>query len=666
MKRMLVLSALSLLGGGVLSFAQPVQEILRSPDGSLEIRITASPVLRYELLADGEALLRPSAVGMELSDGERWGEGGRLLRTERRSVDTVLASPLYRRSSVRERYNACVLAFDGGWSVEFRAYDDGVAYRFRSERADSLDIRRETVEYVLPGDAPVAVPYVNRGKDGDFASQFLNSFENVYDRTRLSGMKKDRLAILPLVAEAPGGRKLCLTEADLQDYPGLFLLPAAAPHTLAGVHAPCPDRVVQGGHNRLQGIVETRLDRIARVAGTRTFPWRVTVVADRDPELAETDLVYLLAEPSRLADVSWVKPGKVAWEWWNDWNITGVDFPAGVNTETYRHYIDFAAEHGIEYVILDEGWAVNLQADLMQVVPEIDLPALVEYGRRKGVDLILWAGYYAFDRDMEEICRHYAAMGIKGFKIDFMDRNDQQMVAFNWKAVETCARYGLVVDLHGMYQPAGMNRTWPNVLNFEGVFGLEQMKWSSRETDQLTYDVTVPFIRQVAGPMDYTQGAMRNAAPGRYYPDYSAPMSQGTRCRQLALYLVLDSPLNMLCDSPDQYRREPECTEFIASVPTVWDETRILAGEMGEYIVTARRSGDRWYIGGLTGPKAREIELDLSFLPASVRQVTVFRDGVNAGRNGTDYRKETIRTGAGRRLKLQLAPGGGFVVYTGK
>jgi len=441
----------------------------------------------------------------------------------------------------------------------------------------------------------------------------------------------------------------------------MYLTPdKQTPHTLRGLFARVPAAVEQGGHNMLQMRVTEREEYIAKTEGSRSFPWRVCVVADNDASLAASDMVYRLAAPPRLADTSWIKPGKVAWDWWNDWNIYGVDFKSGINNDTYKYYIDFASEHGIEYVILDEGWAVNLQADLMQVIPEIDIPELVAYGRERGVGIILWAGYHAFDRDMEDVCRHYAAMGVKGFKVDFMDRDDQELVDFIYRAAETASRYKLLLDFHGMYKPTGLNRTWPNVLNFEGVHGLEQLKWSPESVDMVTYDVTIPFIRMAAGPMDYTQGAMRNAARGSYRPVNSEPMSQGTRCRQLALYVVFNSPINMLCDSPTEYMREPESLQFIASIPTVWDETVPLSGRVGEHLALARRSGSDWYIGGITGWESRDMTVDLSFLPAGQYEMTLFRDGTNAHRKGTDYRKETSTVASGETISLHLAPGGGF------
>ncbi|WP_308502724.1 glycoside hydrolase family 97 protein [uncultured Alistipes sp.] len=633
---------------------------LSSPDGRLQTTVAAGEELTYDIRLEGRTLLEASPLALELDNGSTWGAHPRVIRTRRTRVDRRIASPFYRADSIDECYNALTLRMKGDWEVEFRAYDDGVAYRFVNRSKRPFHIVSERVEYRFPDDFQTTVPYVATGREGDLESQLHNSFENTYTTAPLSEMNPGRLAFLPLVVDAGEGVKLCLSESDLCDYPGLYLRNADGGQTLSGYFAPCPAREEQGGHNRLQMLVREREAYIAQVDAPRSFPWRMAVVGS-DTQLAASSMSYLLAAPSKINDRSWIRPGKVAWEWWNDWNLAGVDFRTGVNNQTYRYYIDFAAAHGIEYVILDEGWAVNLKADLFEVVPEINLPELVEYADRKGVGIILWAGYHAFNRDMERVCRHYAEMGVKGFKVDFMDRDDQSMTAFNHRAAETAARYHLLLDLHGTHKPAGMNRTWPNVLNFEGVYGLEQMKWNAEKSDQMEYDTTIPFIRQVAGPMDYTQGAMLNASRGNAYSNYSEPMSQGTRCHQLALYVVLDSPLNMLCDSPTNYEREEECTSFIAGIPTVWDETRILAGELGEYIVTARRKGTTWYIGGITDWTPRDLQLDLSFV-GSAATAELFRDGVNADRKASDYRREEIRLDPSHPFAVHLAPGGGFTL----
>ncbi len=659
MKKVIVLCFFSML---FLALHAEKQFTLKSPDGVLSTTIVIGEKLTYDICCNGNQVLMQSPISMILSDGTVWGEKPRLQKSKTASVDETVNSPFYRSKQLKNNYNALTLYFKKNWSIEFRAYNDAVAYRFISMQKSPFTIQNEEVNYCFPSDFVASVPYVKSGDDNSVESQFFNSFENTYTVANLSELNKNRLMFLPLVVDAGNGVKVCITESDLESYPGLYMQSSTEGNKLRGVHAPYPKTKEQGGHNMLQMVVKERETYIAKVDKPRSFPWRIAVVTTQDKNLAATNISYLLASPSRLDDTSWIKPGKVAWEWWNDWNIDGVDFTTGVNDDTYKAYIDFAAKNGIEYVILDEGWAVNLKADLMQVVKDIHLQELVDYAAKQHVGIILWAGYYAFDRDMENVCSHYAKMGVKGFKVDFMDRDDQEMVDFVYRAAETCAKYKLVLDLHGMYKPAGLNRTYPNILNFEGVHGLETMKWSSPEVDQIKYDAMIPFIRQVAGPMDYTQGAMINAVKANYYPCYSQPMSQGTRCHQLALYVTLDSPLNMLCDTPSNYNREPESKEFIAQIPTVWDETIFLDGKLGEYVITARRSGDVWYVSGITDWTARDIELDCSFLDDKSYTGDLFKDGVNAHRVGRDYKRESVQISKHTRLKIHLAPGGGFAL----
>ena len=658
MKKLLIL--ILIFTGAAAQGARPAYR-LTSPDGRLTTTVALGDALTYDIEYDGQTLMQPSAIGLKLSDGRVWGSSARIAKAVRTSSDAVLSSPFYRSSTVRDHYNGLTLKMRDNWSVEFRVYDDGVAYRFATTAKDPFEIASEQADYRFPTDCAVTVPYV-RDNAGSIDAQWHNSFENVYTETTLSKLDSGRLIFLPAVVHANDGMNICFTETNLDDYPGMYLYNGDGGTSLEGRFAPYPLRCEPGGYNNIEVLVKERADYIARIEGPRTLPWRIAVVGT-DAGLAASDLSWLLAEPSKIDDTSWIRPGKVAWDWWNAWNISGVDFRAGINTETYEYYIDFAASQGIEYVIMDDGWAARHGEDLFEINTDIDLRRIIDYAASKNVGIILWAGYWAFDRDMERVCKHYAEMGVKGFKVDFMDRDDQLMTAFNYRAAETAARYGLVLDLHGTHKPAGLNRTWPNVLNFEGVPGLEPMKWSAATIDQMKYDATIPFIRQVAGPMDYTQGAMRNASRDNYRPVNSEPMSQGTRCHQLALYAVLDSPLNMLCDSPTNYLREAECTEFIAAIPTVWDETRILGGRMGEYIVTARRSGDTWYVGAITDWTPRDVEVDLAPLGiGGTVEATIFRDGANADRKASDYKRETIRIDTAEPLKIHLAPGGGFAL----
>ena len=654
-----ILFAFLFLMGAIPSIAQKNYQV-QSPNRDIKVEVTVADKVTFAIVQDHSEVMN-SAVSMTLQGGEVLGANPKVLKVTKTSVDKEIPSPFYKKDVVKDIYNEMQISFRGNYGLVFRVYNDGVAYRFTTKRKEPIVIADEEAVYNFPSDYKTFTAYVNSTKP-TFEEQFFNSFEQPYANETITGLNDKRLKILPLLVDLGDGRKICITEADLEDFPGMFLNNETGKPSLKAVHAPYPKVKEQGGHNQLQMLVKEREAYIAKVDNPRSFPWRMSIVTTSDKDLAASNLSYLLAAPSRLTDISWIKPGKVAWDWWNNWNLDGVDFITGVNNPTYKAYIDFASANGIEYVILDEGWAVNLQADLMQVVKDINLKELVDYAASKNVGIILWAGYYAFERDMENVCRHYAAMGVKGFKVDFMDRDDQEMTAFNYRAAETCAKYKMILDLHGTHKPAGLNRTYPNVLNFEGVNGLEQMKWSPASLDQVKYDVMIPFIRQVSGPMDYTQGAMRNASKGNYYPCNSEPMSQGTRCRQLALYVVFESPFNMLCDNPSNYMREPESTDFIAAIPTVWDESIVLDGKMGEYIVTARRKGDVWYIGGITDWTARDIEVDCSFLGDKAYNATLFKDGVNAHRVGRDYKRESFSVKKDSKLKIHLAPGGGFAL----
>ena len=658
MRPLLLLLTCAVLLPGTAYAAAPRHFELASPDGHLRLGVDAGPQITYTLDRDGVSVMAPSGLSVQLADGTAYDGSVRFEKALRRSVDDSFATPVYKRATVRDHFNELTLRYKT-FDLVFRAYDAGVAWRFVSRAKAGFTVRDEQAEFRFAEDVEATVPYVRHDSQAD---PYLNSFETYYQIHPLSAWKDD-IALLPTSFAMRNGWRVNITESDLLDYPGMYLKHLGGT-ALGGAYPPYPKEVVQGGHNRLQGIVRSKEDFIAKQPAGAALPWRIVAVATSDVRLLDSDLAYVLGRPAAGTDWSWVKPGKVAWDWWNDWNLYGVDFRAGINTQTYKYYIDFAAAHGIEYVILDEGWAVNLQADLFQVVPEIDLPEIVDYAEAKGVGIILWAGYWAMNRDIEGICKHYSEMGVKGFKVDFMNRDDQQMVQFFTRVAETAARYHLLVDFHGAFKPAGLQRPYPNVINHEGVNGLEQMKWAAAGTDQVTYDVQIPFIRMFAGPLDYTQGAMRNATRGNYRPVNSEPMSQGTRCRQLAEYVIFEAPLTMLCDSPSNYLAEPECLQWMAEVPTVWDETVALAGRVGDYAAIARRKGDTWYVGAMTDWEARELEIDLrAFLPAGRYEVEIFRDGPNADRAARDYvrQTQTVTVAAERHiLPVRMAPGGGW------
>ena len=660
MKRLFTFFLLAAFAGALTagSAAAKVYK-LSSPDGRTSVEVDVQKQITWSVRHGGQQVLAPSAISLTAA-GNVIGYDARVKSARTEKIRGTVAAPFWRQAAIEERYNELELTLPDGWSLTFRAYDgEGVAYRFSSTSLKKGDrITAEQAEFNFDRDYTAYVPY-----NPDTEHPFATSFESKYTVAPLSAFRSDALAFSPLLVCLDGGLRVEVTDADIESYPGMFLKKGSRSLSLEGSFAPVP-AATRETPRRGQVVVDRYSDDLAVIRenaskkAPRHFPWRVLAIAESDADLPVNNLVYLLASPSRVKDITWIKPGKVAWDWWNDWNITGVDFEAGINTRTYKHYIDFAAENGIEYVVLDEGWSAPL--DIMKLNPAIDLKELAKYASSKGVDLVLWAVSYVLDKDLEKACKTYSKMGIKGFKVDFMNRDDQEVTEQLYRIAEAAARHQMLVDYHGMYKPAGMNRTWPNVLNFEGVWGLEQMKWTTE--DIVEYDVTFPYIRMLSGPVDYTPGAMRNALKREFAPNNSNPVSQGTRARQVAEYVVFDAPFEMLCDNPSAYRKEQETTDFITAIPTVWDETRILQGTVGQYIVTARRSGTRWYIGGLTGWDARDLSLDLSGLVKGKHSAVLYRDGVNAARNATDYKIETVEVQSKKPLPVHMAPGGGFVL----
>ena len=619
-----------------------------SPGGSLLVTIGTDGVLTWSVSHRGRTLVRPSRVALALDDGRVLGAAPKVARTSTRSGDQVLKPTVaYRRAQVVDRYNERRIDFDGGFSLIVRAYDDGVAYRFATSLPGEITVRGEDATLVFDGDHRLYFPE---------ETSFLSHQEREYKRVRISEVGPSRFSSLPTLVVLEGGPKVAITEADLFDYPGMDLTSGPEVHSLKGLFPAYP-RKVELVRDRNERVLE-REDYIARTRGTREFPWRVLVVADRDEALLDSDIVFRLASGSRVADTSWIRPGKVAWDWWNANNVYGVPFRAGVNTDTYKHYVDFAAEQGIPYVILDEGW--YKLGDLLSVVPEIDMEALAAYARQRNVGLILWCVWKTLDQQLQPALDQFFRWGVKGIKVDFMQREDQWMVNFYERVAREAAGRRLLVDFHGAYKPTGLYRTWPNVVTSEGVLGLEQSKWGALAGPENA--VTFPFMRMLAGPVDYTPGAMMNAAKADFQPIFNRPMSQGTRCQQLAMYVVFESPLQMLADSPSNYRREPDSLAFLSAVPVVWDETRVLSAAVGEHILVARRSGREWYVGALTNWEPRDIEVDLGFLGGGPFEADIHRDGPNADRAGVDYVRERRVVTSGGRLRVHLAPGGGLAV----
>lgn len=646
------------LAGVPLSLEAKVKiHSISSPNGRLELQIVTQTGISFCLLHEGSKIVSSVPLSLTLQDGRVLGPGAKLVSARKTTVSETIPSPLYRKSEIKTQYNQIDFSFSNGWGLQFRLYDQGAAYRFYTNIKENISIMEETAGYLFEKDYACYVPY-SRGEE----NPFQNSFENVYTVTPLSGIDPERLAFLPLLVCLDKGHRMALTESDLESYPGMYLRgeKSAQAFALKGIFAPVPSETkVHPYRGQVMPIAYSNV--LAHAKGTRTYPWRIMAFAQKDTDLPVNDMVFALGAPCRIDNTGWIRPGKVAWDWWNNWGITGVDFPVGINTQTYKYFIDFAAANGLEYVVLDEGWSPPASGDILKTIPGIDLKELATYARSKNVDLILWCVAYVLDKNLEEACRFYSEMGFKGFKVDFMDRDDQAVVDMNYRIAAMAAKYHMLVDFHGMYKPTGFNRTYPNVINFEGIFGLEQSKWSPE--DMVSFDVTFPYIRMMAGPVDYTQGGMRNAIKADFFPVYNNPMAAGTRAHQVATYVVFDSPLVMLCDNPTAYMKEQETTSYIAGIPTVWDETRIVDGKIGEYIVSVRRNGDNWYAGALTNWTPRTVTLDLSFLePGRTYKARIFRDGVNAHRHATDYKIEEREVTGKDVLTLPLSPGGGFAI----
>ena len=649
-----ILSLLLLIGNASLA-AKEKKYVLSSPDGTLKMEISAGNELAYQVMHGNDTILSHSNIGLVLENGTIVGKTPRITGERRRKIKDNIESPFYRFKEFVATGNELDLKLKGGFGIIFRAYNEGVAYRFYTTQSSDIIIKEEQAEFNFKEDYTAYLPYTTNDK-----KPMAMAYQNVYDITPLS-KAQPKLAFLPVTVDC-GSVKLTLLESDLEAYPGMFVQSQQGKYGLKGVFAPYPAKTDFYPWRKQEYVTETT-DFISRSRGSRSYPWRVLAITEKDTDMPVNNLVYALASPNRIGDTSWIKTGKVAWDWWNDWNLKGVPFKAGINMDTYKYYIDFASRNGLEFIVLDEGWYDPKSGDMLTVIPELDLPELIAYGKSKGVEIVLWTVFNVLDSQLEAACKKYADMGIKGFKVDFLDRDDQTAVEMVYRIAEMTARYKLTLDLHGIYKPTGINRTYPHIINFESVFGMEEVKWTDIKNNMPLYDVTFPYIRMMAGPVDYTPGAMRNATKADWRAMYYTPASMGTRCHQLAAYIVHDSPFTMLCDAPTNYLNEQECVDFIASLPVEVDSTFIASGELGKYIVTVRKKDVNWYIGGMTNWDERDVQLDFSFLPEGMSYTAVlFKDGVNANKQAEDYRKETIRIDKDSRLTLHLASGGGFAM----
>ncbi|MBK7938041.1 MAG: glycoside hydrolase family 97 protein [Lewinellaceae bacterium] len=629
---------------------------LVSPSGNLRLSIETRPDLQWQLDLRGQALTTPTPISINIAGRGVLGQRPEVIKSEKNTVNRALQPAVKQKNaSIQENYNELTLSFKGDWGLVFRVYNDGAAYRFFTKFNGAVTVLDETYSF-----RPATCKTVYFPEEEGFYSHN----ERIFQPLAPSALRENQLASLPALVETGSGVKILLTETDLQDYPGLWLNATNEPTgRLNGAFPRYPKYTVELTNRDIQPT--DREPFLALTKGARHFPWRLFLVAEKDADLLNNQLPWLLAEPSRLKNTEWIRPGKVAWDWWNNLNLSGVDFRAGINTATYKYYVDFAAANGLEYIILDEGWCET--GHLLQITAGLDMDELAAYAKQKGVGLILWVTWTSIDRQFETLLPSLKKWEVKGLKIDFMQRDDQDAVNYYWRIAEKCADNQLLADFHGAHKPAGLHRTWPNVLSFEGVYGLEQAKWDVKKQIDPEHDVTLPFIRQVAGPMDYTPGAMLNYQKNDWAPSFNRPGSLGTRCHELAKYVVFESPLQMLSDSPSNYKKEPECLHFLSKVPAVWEKTVAIDGKIGDYVAVARQGSDGlWYIGAMTDWTMRDLRINTDFLPAGDYEIESFQDGINADRNAMDYKRSDGHVKSGQMLRAAMAPGGGFVAILRK
>ena len=619
---------------------------LKSPSGEVSVTVDIGEQIRYSVYGGGKPLLTDSSLALCLREGTLGDKPhltGHKASPVNRTFRPVVA---FKFEEIRDRCNMLRLDFRGGWAVEFRAYDDGMAYRFVTALGHDIEVLSEKVAIRFPNDYTAVVQQ---------PGGFKTAYEEPYSLIETNGWKPgDPMSVLPVLIDTRQGYKLLLSESALSDYPCMFLEGDGA-NGMKGTFPKVPLAYEESGDRSMRILQEA--DYIARTKGTRAFPWRYFVIAKDDGQLIENTMTARLAEQQAIADASWIEPGQVSWEFWNAASPYGpdVDFVAGFNTATYKYYIDFAAEYGIPYIIMDEGWARSTR-DPYTPNPAVDVHELIRYGREKGVGIILWMTWLVVENHFE-MFEELSKWGVKGVKIDFMDRSDQWMVNYYERVAAEAARHKMVVAFHGSFKPAGLEYKYPNVLAYEGVRGMENMGGCTPANS-----VWFPFIRNAVGPMDYTPGAMLSMQPESYCGNRPNAASIGTRAYQMALFVLFETGLQMLADNPTLYYRNDECTRFISRVPVTWDETRALKAVAGKFAVVAKRKGDKWYVGAINGSnEGIELEIPLDFLtPGKNYTMTGFEDGINAFRQAMDYRKTQRRVDSTGKATLKIARNGGW------
>ncbi|RUA31856.1 MAG: glycoside hydrolase family 97 protein [Bacteroidetes bacterium] len=622
---------------------------IKSPNGKITVAVSISDEITFKINYKNQALIEKGTISLNLIN-EKLGEMPKLISTKKRTIDEIIHPVVsLKNNEIRNHCNVLNLSFKGDYQLEFRVFDNGVAYRFITTKQGEITVVNESSSYKFADNYKAYLSKTERS---------FSNYEHVYTPVWLQDLQKEDLAIIPMFIDAQKA-KVLITEADLHDYPAMFL-EGGENNTINSWFPKYPEKTEAitnswWADRRLN--IAKEADYIARTKGNRTFPWRIFAIAEEDKDIVTNDLVYILSSPSEFKNFEWIKPGQTSWEWWHASNISGVDFKSGYNTKTYKYYIDFASHYGMEYMLMDEGWSYSV-TDINKPNLDIDLEELVRYAKEKNVRIILWASWLTVE-NTPTFFEQVKQMGIAGVKIDFMDRSDQWMMNYYERIAKKAFENELLVDFHGSITPRGLRRTYPNIISYEGVTGMEQNKRGGFDTPN--NHVILPFTRNVVGPMDYTPGAMNSVHPKFWHANWTNPMSIGTRSHQLALFIVFESGLQMLADNPSDYYKEDECTQFITDVPTTWDETIVLSGKIGEYIVVAKRKGEDWYIAGITNDKTREIEVDFSFLEKEKQfSMELFTDGINADKYATDYKRVKRNIQSGDTLLVKMMFDGGF------
>lgn len=637
---------------GIQVYAQGFE--IKSPDERITLTVKVDQGISWSVSLLDNVVIEKVKVGMDFSTGQDFGIEPIVIGHKTTSNTSIIYPDIpHKDAEIQDNYTQLTLTFKGNYKINFRAYNDGVAYQFMDKGNIDRNVISEEVTMTFPENTRSLFP--------EEKSMYSHN-ERLYLDKKITDINSTNFCSLPVMFTNKSA-KIVFTETALNNYPGMFL----KGNGNLSLSSQFPKFVIEAidakrGSDRNQNITKEG-DYIAKVVGNRTYPWRVFVISDDDKVFIESNLTFQLSNPLAIKNTEWIKPGKVAWDWYNANNLFGVDFKSGLNTETYKYFIDFAANNNIEYMILDEGWTKST-TEILDFNPNIDVKELISYAKNKEVGIILWVLWKPLDSNMEVILETYKNWGAKGIKVDFMQRNDQYMVHSYERIANECAKRELLVNYHGAFKPSGLRRMYPNIVNYEGVKGGENNKWSDIITPD--HNLTIPFIRMLAGPLDYTPGSMNNRQKKDFSISFENPNSQGTRAHQVAMYVVYEAPLQMLCESPSIYKKEQETVDFMTRIPTIWDETLVLHGAIGDYVAIARRKGNTWYIGAMTDWTPRELELDMSFLKAGKYTMEVYKDGVNASRYASDYKIETKEVTSASKVKIQMAPGGGWVAIVSK